>query len=135
MKGLLATIILLLAGLGLANPERMAAFTTPEGNGAVALLFEGGAGVLLQDHPYSLVIHISAAGSVAMDLLTLASIVDLVVGWADTRQLEGCEVGVLVSVAADGTVDQVSAVDCEGEAVALWFLFNLPPQPLLRSSV
>jgi hypothetical protein len=133
MKCVLATLVFLLS-LSLANPQQMAAFITPEGNGAVALLFDDGAGVLLEDHPYSLVIHFSSLGPVTMDLPTLASIVDLVVGWADGRGLEGCGVRVLVSIAADGTVDQVSAVDCGGQAVALWFLFRLPPQDRVGSS-
>jgi len=130
MKQWIATILLLLASLSLANPGKMAAFTTPDGYGAIAVMVEDTAGILLQDHPYTLAIHFSNSGPLVVDLYMLASLVDMVVGWADARQValgyQRCELEVFVSTTA-GSVDQVSAVNCAGEPVVLWYMFHLPP--------
>jgi hypothetical protein len=128
MKRWIITMALFLISWGLANP---AAFTTPGGHTAIALVLPDSTGIVLEDHAYTLALYFSAAGPLIMDLHTLAGLVDMVVDWADTRQVaagyEGCTIGVFVGIASNGTIDQVSALDCAGKPVALLFLFHLPP--------
>jgi hypothetical protein len=122
-----------LAGVGLALPQGSLSFSTRSGYQAVATLFDQHLSVQVVGQPYAL--HIQFAGAAGPpNLSILASIVDMVVLWAESSRVakgyKGCVIQVSADFFPDETLGGVRVKDCTGSSATLLYLVYLPQPDL-----